>query len=622
MPAIAKVRFPSPLPQLDKDFDYLIPAELQGNLRIGQQVRVPFGKGATSKNGIVTAIATESAHAGNLASIEELISDYPVITVEQLELIGAVAKRQAGTIGELLSTAIVKRSVRIEKTFSNVVQEQRLPELLDSELNLFLMANRNVSLTPKLLNSESSVARWAYSFAELCISALHLGESSLVVLPDFADLDTFERALDDYGLSEFGIRHSGEDTGATRYENQHLAIKRVAVNYGLRSTVFAPALNLGLILVWDDADDSHTEQSSPYWTSREVLLQRAALQSCRIVLAAHSPSSETVRLIELGFLHRFVESSQYPLAKVSENFERLDEETFALISHKLKLGQPVLIQIGTLGWAGAVACSKCKEIRKCPECGASIWIDPMGTYRCRSCKASSQLAPCSCGEIKTRPVALGSSAIASQLSTSFPAVRVINSTGLDRVTKINALGVIVVATPGAEPQVVGGYGCVVIADAAKMIGAPRLRALEKAVNKWANAVSLARVDGTVVFVGLSGELAEKARRFDFFGIIRDDYLDRASLGLPPATRLATVTATNIVDFHQLTSSIEGISAGDLMKLLPTDKELTLALDYSYSYGAELATFLQDTTRNISAKSKNKKPGERVFRINMDDSKVI
>ncbi len=53
MPLVAKVRFSSPLPQLDKEFDYLVPIELSSTIHFGQLVEVPFGPGGKAKTGIV-----------------------------------------------------------------------------------------------------------------------------------------------------------------------------------------------------------------------------------------------------------------------------------------------------------------------------------------------------------------------------------------------------------------------------------------------------------------------------------------------------------------------------------------------------------------------------------------
>lgn len=621
---VAKVRFPSPLPQLDKEFDYLVDEEIVDKVLLGYAVQVPFGPGGKLKLGFVSSLAQESSFSSKLLKIEKLVSSFPVITKQQLELCEAVAKRQAGTIGELLGTAVPKASVRASKAFEREdvsADTQRISVQLSS-VSKTLKEHNRVFFSAELLAPSKDSNHWAYQFALLSAEQVKAGKSALVVLPDFTDLETFEMALNSLGLENRAIRHSSSDSGTTRYGNHLRAIRDVAINYGLRGACFAPARNLGVIILWNDGDDSHTEQSAPYWNSREVLLQRAELENSQIVISSYSPSAEVIRLIEIGFLYHLEQTPSTQLALVSSSNERLDFQSYSIIANALKVGKSVLVQIANAGWATSVACVGCKEIRTCPFCNCSIWIDPAGKFRCRNCRATEPLPPCSCGKIGTRPTRLGASAIASQLSKSFPGATVLNSNGENRLTNVQGEGILVVATPGAEPKSSTCYACVLIADAASMIGAPRLRALEQSLGKWAGAISLAGKDSTIIFVGLRENLASQMKRLDFFNAVRDDYLDRIELGLPPSTRLASISASNKQDFELFCQKLDLEFDSNQIRRLPTELNNVLVIDYPYSLGAQMAEVIRRLTTEITLESKSKKPGERVFRLNMDDSKVI
>jgi primosomal protein N' (replication factor Y) len=466
------------------------------------------------------------------------------------------------------------------------------------------------------------IPAWAIEFATACWKELVAGSSSLVVLPDYREVRHFELALEHLGLAPLALRHSSSDKGSTRYLNHLTAMRELRINYGTRAVCFTPAKNLSLMLLWNDGDESHIEQTSPYWNSRDVLLQRQELQGNNLVVASHSPSSDVLRLVDIGYFKAFGNSGPTPLARITENFTRLDDETFGLVSKSVQEQKSVLIQIANLGFASAIACSSCKELRRCPVCSNGIWIDPSGHYRCRTCKSNELLPACSCGGIYIRPVRIGSSAIAEQLRRSFPDVPVVESTGENPVISTNAKGVLVVSTPGAEPDVQGGYDLVVIADAAQMIGAPRLRALEQAVGNWANAISLASPNALTIFVGLSGNVAEHMKSLDFKAVVSADYQDRLTLGLPPRTRVASITASNAHDLTQLKDSLSTTDLFDRLRILPSPEPLMLVLDYQYSDGLALASLLKQQTKLLTAKSKHRKPGERVYRINMDDNKVI
>ena len=57
MATYAKVAIESPLPQLDRLFDYLVPDGLQQQIAIGQRVRVPFGKAGKLLVGFVVELS-------------------------------------------------------------------------------------------------------------------------------------------------------------------------------------------------------------------------------------------------------------------------------------------------------------------------------------------------------------------------------------------------------------------------------------------------------------------------------------------------------------------------------------------------------------------------------------
>ncbi len=620
MSKIAAVRFASPLPQLDREYDYLIVVGM--SLEVGSLVEVPFGSGKKAKSGVVVELKEDSSHKGELGSITQVLSIHPQTSAKILELCNQVAQRQASTVGEILAAALPKRFVRVEKNISPLAKLESAVSTGGSELAEALLKAKRVHYTPQLIASSDDVPSWALDFANAAKRELQAGKSSLVVLPDYREVRHFELALEHLGLSEFSLKHVSTDNGSARYGNHLLAQISCAINYGTRTACFSAIKALALIMLWDDGDESHIEQSSPYWNSRDVLLQRQQVEDTHLVIASHSPSAESLRLIDLNYLVALRAKGTKPLVRITDSFTRLDDETFALVSKCLSDGKPVLVQIANLGWASAIACSSCKELRKCPRCQSGIWIDPSGMYRCRNCKQSALLPLCTCGGANTRPIRIGASAIADQFRRSFPNTTILESNGDNPLLSTTASGVLVVATPGAEPDVVGGYDLIVIADAAQMIGAPRLRALEKAVGSWANAISLASKQSLVIFVGLSGVIADQIKDLDFEAIVSGDFQDRLSLGLPPSTRLASVISSNLADFNLLREGLEKSAMFDRLRFLPSADKFCLVLDYQYSDGAELANLLRSLTNLLTAQSKHKRPGERVYRINMDDSKVI
>ena len=98
---VARVAIDSPLPQLDRLFDYEIAQELRRVITVGSRVRVPFGRGAGLSDGFVVELVEESEFTGKLARLEDLVSPVSVLTPEIYQLCRAVADRQAVTIASV-----------------------------------------------------------------------------------------------------------------------------------------------------------------------------------------------------------------------------------------------------------------------------------------------------------------------------------------------------------------------------------------------------------------------------------------------------------------------------------------------------------------------------------------
>jgi primosomal protein N' len=152
-----------------------------------------------------------------------------------------------------------------------------------------------------------------------------------------------------------------------------------------------------------------------------------------------------------------------------------------------------------------------------------------------------------------------------------------------------------------------------------MVGYPRLRALEQASQKWANALSHLAETGVVIAVGLSGELATQLKAADFTGIVRADMLERSELGLPPACRILSVTAKNHNDAIAVKNKLNELTD---LTIVPTVNSTTVAYSYSIANGGRVATDVRQIVESVSKASKHKLPGQRVLFINMDDNKVI
>ena len=655
----AKVAIESPLPQLDRLFDYRLPTELAVSCKVGARVRVPFGKTGTLLDGFVIDIIDRSEFAA--ADVAEVVSTAQVLPPAQYKFLRAVADSQAGTLSELLKLAVPKRSVRVEKAwlsqphatvapFSQSLSYLGKPESFIGRLTALA--------EPRLISSSfqgESVAQnkqlmlqgWIALFVSAALDKLRQGKSTIIVVPDFRDQERVRHAFNTLGLGEIVTDFATDQVGSARYASYLRCLSdEPGVVIGSRSAIYAPVSNLGAILVWDDVDQSLHEPTAPYIHAREVALLRQQISDCDLLMAGHTRSAEVQRLLEIGYLKDASARFAPPRIAVTEPGLRVDSTSYQAVKSALDAGGSALVQVAATGHSVSTYCASCGERSQCGACHGPLFIDDRGTPRCRWCSALNLSAQCvACGASKLRQGAAGSTRTASELAKSFPGVPVVEATFTKRVTQLPAGKRLVVATPGAEPVVDGGYHAVVLLDGQKLLARDTLRATEQAVDLWSNAVSLLGPNGQAVGVGLASPLGQKFALWDQQGLAVEELAHRKELNFPPHYRLASVTGPRqLVDsvIENLSSQVSAAKSGSLEILGPLaiDHEPSGArnsvqlpvqlwrylIRFEYSLGEVLASELKSRglKANAGHKSVNAKSGRssRAVRIKMDDSEVI
>ncbi|MGW0802981.1 primosomal protein N' family DNA-binding protein [Nonomuraea sp. NPDC002799] len=109
---VARVVVDSPLPHLDRPFDYLVPAPMHETAEPGVRVRVRFA--GKLVDGFLLERVEKSDHDGKLTPLERVVSPERVLTPEIAGLARAVADRYAGTLNDVLRLAIPPRHAKAE----------------------------------------------------------------------------------------------------------------------------------------------------------------------------------------------------------------------------------------------------------------------------------------------------------------------------------------------------------------------------------------------------------------------------------------------------------------------------------------------------------------------------
>ncbi|MET9994460.1 primosomal protein N' [Streptomyces mutabilis] len=583
---VARVLVDKGVLHLDRYFDYAVPEELDADAQPGVRVRVRFGagrhrvrdgrrEGGGLVDGFLIERLAESDYSGPLAALAQVVSPEPVLDGELLGLARAVADRYAGSLADVLQLAVPPRSARAEKrTSPDPLPPPPVPDpgsWARYEQGAAFVAALASGGAPRAVWNALPGPQWAEELARAVAATLASGRGALVVLPDGRAVARADTALTAV-LGEGRHAVLTADAGPEKRYAQWLAVRRGSVRavVGTRAAMFAPVRDLGLVALWDDGDDSHSEPHAPQPHAREVLLLRAAQDRCAFLLGGWSCTVEAAQLVETGWARPLVAAREQvraaaPLVRTvgdqdlardeAARAARLPTLAWQAVRDGLRHG-PVLVQVPRRGYVPRMACASCRTPARCQHCSGPLEGQESGSaLRCGWCGREEGAWHCpECGAFRLRAQVVGARRTAEELGRAFPAVPVRTSGRehvLDTVSEAPAL---VVSTPGAEPVAEGGYAAALLLDGWAMLGRPDLHAGEDALRRWLAAAALVRpqsAGGTVVAVAEPTLRPVQALvRWDPVGHALRELAERAELGFPPVSRMAAVAgpAQAVADF--------------------------------------------------------------------------
>ncbi|WP_082468805.1 primosomal protein N' [Sciscionella sediminilitoris] len=642
---IARCCVDVPLAHLDRLFDYLIPAELDADLVPGTRVRVRFA--GRLVNAFVLERAAESeVPSGKLAYVERLVSPDPVLSPELARTARAIADRYGGSLIDVLRLAIPPRHARAEAA----AEKDELPPVPEAPgIEGWQRYPRGTAFAEAVRSGNPARAvwqalpgeDWPARLAELAGIVAASGRVAVLVLPDHRDVERVDKACAALVPEENTVVLAADLGPQARYR-RWLAVRRglARIVIGTRATAFAPVGEPGLLVVWDDGDDLHAEPRAPYPHVRDVLVQRAHLSRCALLVGGFARTAEAQLLVDSGWAHEILatrETVREHAARVTALGEhsgqdardpaaraaRLPLEAISVARSALQSGHPVLVQVPRRGYVPTLACQQCRAPARCRRCAGPLAGHENAPPDCRWCGAAEAHYRCpTCGSTRLRAVVIGSKRTAEEMGRAFAPFPVRTSGAGTVLATVSGQAALVVSTPGAEPVADGGYGAVLLLDAWASLGRADLRASEETLRRWMTAAALARpgsTGGRVMVMAESGIPTVQALvRWDPVWHARAELAARTELGFPPAVRMASVdgvpsAVAEVLDTARVPESAEILGP---VELPGTERERAL-IRVPRTHGPALAAALHEAMAGRTARKERD-----TVRIQLDPLELV
>ncbi len=649
---VARVQLDSPVPQLDRLFDYAVPHPLVADVAPGVRVKVPLRSAGRMMDAFVVEVVADDGTERPLSSVESVVSTMPVLPERLYRLARKVADRAAGSVSDVLRLAVPKRMVRAEKAWLAAPPPEtpsvsadalaRADTLLAPYVGLIDAIDGGERLAvdaPPHPTGDLPRGAWADLLAAAAAHTLARGRSAVLVVPDYRDQAQLMAALDDLVPPEAIVRDDADQSGPVRYGQYLRTLAPVPVIVvGRRSAVYAPAHDTGLVALWDDGDSLLAEPLAPGVHARDAALVRQELEGSALVFAGHTRSTDVQRLVEVGYVRESAPARrQSPRVVLSATREgesrtaRVPSSAFAAAREALAHG-PVLVQVARPGYAPSLVCADCRRPARCAHCAGPLRAARPGAVPvCAWCGRSAHAWTCGhCGSVKLRMASSGSERTADELGRAFPNTRVIIADGAHPVAEVDATPALVIATRGAEPLARGGYRAVILLDGDRMLQNEALRVGEHCLRWWSNAAALAAPGAPVHLVGVAGPVARALATWTQPAYARAELVDRAPLRMPPAVRVASVEGharsvdTLLTELREAVPDLDALAVlGPVDTSTVPDAATSRALvRFDYAHGRAVADALRasviaDALRaRKSTKDKGPRP-RNTLRVRLD-----
>ncbi len=429
------VLLPVPLSQV---YDYIVPEKI--SISVGDIVLVPFG--SRRLYGVIWRISDFPETSKPLKEIYVKF-DLPTIPAVNLEFIEWVANYTLTPLGAMLKLmlsvpqvfkALKRQSKKMNKVLTPYpdfapIHFSPAQEGAYQDLKLRLNQGYSVSVLDGVTGSGKTEV-----YLELIADVLRDKKQALVLLPEISlSPQMIERFTKRFGAQP-SLWHSLL-TPAQRRETWKQIIKGEAkVIIGARSALFLPYLNLGLIVVDEEHEQTYKQDEGTIYQGRDMAVVRASLNRIPIILASATPSLETHYNCQQGRYHevslekRFGEASLPEVEiidlKESKSKEWISTPLFNEINKTTAAGEQALLFLNRRGYAPLTLCNACGTKVECPFCTAWL-VDHriQGRLVCHYCgHAVAALKECPSCHAKDSFVACGPGVerLAEEVAARFP----------------------------------------------------------------------------------------------------------------------------------------------------------------------------------------------------------
>ena len=277
-------------------------------------------------------------------------------------------------------------------------------------------------------------------YLKLIADCLSRGKSAMLLVPEIGLTPQLLSILAAHFGQNVAVLHSS--LAATERYDQWKRIRsgKAKVVVGTRSAVFAPCVDLGLIVMDEEQEHTYKSENTPRYSAKEVAIWRGAKEQALVLLGSATPSIESMYRAKNGDYSLYRLTGRYngralPEVQIVDQREELRNGNDSPFSRKLldavfetwQAGKQSILLLNRRGSSRALVCVDCRESPECPRCTNRLTYHSVNNrLMCHYCGHSQPVTDrCPVCDGPLKPLGTGTQRAQEILNQEFPDMQVL-----------------------------------------------------------------------------------------------------------------------------------------------------------------------------------------------------
>ena len=281
-------------------------------------------------------------------------------------------------------------------------------------------------------------------YIHLIRQAIENGQQVLYLLPEIALTTQITERLKRVFGGRIGIYHS-KFPDAERVEIWQKQLRpegHYDIILGVRSSVFLPFHNLGLIIVDEEHETTYKQQDpAPRYHARDTAIMLASIYGAKVLLGTATPSIDSYHnalagkygLVTLNERYKDIRLPEIRIVDIKELARKkmmngpFSPELLAAVRQALERHEQVILFQNRRGFAPMIECKVCGWVPKCKNCDVSLTyhkgLNQLTCHYCGYTYAVPHSCP-ACGSVELVNRGFGTEKIEDNIREIFPDAKV------------------------------------------------------------------------------------------------------------------------------------------------------------------------------------------------------